>query len=497
MIGIYREDVEASSPRSRGLPPLRRIPFAPLVLLLAGTLLATGCATESSGDLGLTFGGERDLDEPISPDTGLDGGEAPASNEVVDAALDDVQSFWSRTYEDLYGEPYEPISGGFKPYGPNSALPRCGEAPLVYVEIAENAFYCPSSDLIAWDAVNLVPDLYEEFGGFTLGIVFAHEFGHAIQKRAGTLDQTIMSELQADCFAGAWTADVDAGNAEHFELTVTDLDRAIAGFLALRDTVGIDQSADAAHGTGFDRIGAFSEGFEQGPERCVEYPDEFAAGNLVIVEVPFTDQADFDRDGNLPLDELGPILLADLENFWTLLFQEQGQAWEPVEVVTLDPAADEVACGDRTFRGDELVGASFYCIDSDTIYVDGANLIPALYDIGDYAVATEVARQYAFAAQARSGNLDNTPATDLQADCLAGLFAYSGFSGNREGQGQELFLSPGDLDEAVIAFLSDSDASDEVSDDAASVATAFARFDAYRAGFMDGISACDALLEDG
>ena len=34
-------------------------------------------------------------------------------------------------------------------------------------------------------AVNLIPDLYDEFGGFTIGIVFAHEFGHAIQTRLG------------------------------------------------------------------------------------------------------------------------------------------------------------------------------------------------------------------------------------------------------------------------------------------------------------------------
>ncbi len=476
---------------------MRRISLTPLVLLLAGALLASSCATESTGDLGLTFEGDSNLDDPIAPDTGLDGKEAPTSDEVVQAALEDVQSFWSRTYEDLYGEPYEPIGGGFIPYGPDTGRLPCGNP--AYSEIAGNAFYCPSEDLIAWDDVNLVPGLYAAFGGFTLGIVFAHEFGHAIQKRAGTLAQgpTIMSELQADCFAGAWTADVDAGNARHFELTVTDLDKAFEGFLELRDTVGVDPTDDAAHGTGFDRIGAFTEGFEQGPGRCAEYPDEFAAGNLVIVEVPFTDQADFDRGGNLPLDELGPILLADLENFWTLLFQEQGKTWDPVDVVTVDPSVDEVACGDQTFSGDELVGASFYCLDSDTIYVDGVNTIPALYKIGDYAVATEIARQYAFAAQDQLGNLDDTPATNLQADCFAGLFAHSGFVGDRDGRGQELFLSPGDLDEAVVAFLSDSDASNEVSDDAASVGTTFARFDAYRAGFMDGTAACDALLAGG
>jgi predicted metalloprotease len=487
---------------------LRRTTVTLLALVLAGTVVATGCATERTDDLGISFEGDEgfdaadddldsDLDEPIAPDTGLDDGEAPSSDQVVRAALTDVDSFWSRTYEDLYGEPYQPIEGGFWPYGPSSEQPPCGSPPPGYDEIAGNAFYCPSADLIAWDDVNLVPGLYEEFGGFTLGIVFAHEFGHAIQARVGVPGPTIVAELQADCFAGAWAADVAAGNAEYFELTVDDLDQAVAGFLALRDGVGAAATDPAAHGTGFDRIGAFSEGFEQGAERCVEYPDAIEAGELVIVEVPFTEQDDFDRGGNLPLDQLGPILIADLESFWSRLFAARGEAWTPVaDVVSFDPATDEIDCGEDVHRGEVLVGASFYCAESDTIYLDGVNLIPALNQIGDYAVATEIARHYAFAAQARLGDLENTLTSNLQADCLAGLFAFSGFVGDR-GDDQELFLSPGDLDEAVIAFLRNSDASDAVDADDMSVGTAFERFDAYRAGFLEGAPACDALGADG
>jgi len=440
---------------------------------------------------------DQDIDEPIAPDTGLGGGDAPTSDQVVEAALTDVDAFWSRSYEGLYGEPYEEISGGFWAYGPDSEQPPCGAPPPDYSDIAENAFFCPSADLIAWDNVNLVPGLYEEFGGFTLGIVFAHEFAHAIQFRAGTEGDTVMTELQADCFAGAWTADVEAGNSDYFELTLNDLDKAVAGFLELRDGVGTDAADPAAHGTGFDRIGSFVEGYEQGLERCAAYPDMYASGELVVVEVPFTDQADFETGGNLPLDELGPLLLIDLENFWTLLFQEQGQTWTPVtDVIGMDPDVDEVECGGQIYSGDDLVNASFYCIDSDIIYLDEVNLIPALNEIGDYAVATEIARQYAYAAQVRLGNTDNTLGTNLQADCLAGIYAASGFSGNREGLGQELFLSPGDLDEAVIAFLLNSDSSDSVEAGNVSVGTAFQRFDAYRSGFLEGTVACDALLAE-
>lgn len=487
---------------------MRRTLPKTLALLLAGAALAGACAKESTEDPGLAFEGnegfepdenlDEQINEPIAPDTGLDGGEAPTSDQVVEAALTDVDAFWSRSYEDLYGEPYRPIEGGFWPYGPDTEQPPCGEPPPGYSDIAENAFFCPAADLVAWDNVNLIPGLYDEFGGFTLGIVFAHEFGHAIQFRADTQGDTVMLELQADCFAGAWTADVEAGNSDYFTLTLDDLDKAVAGFLELRDGVGTGAADPAAHGTGFDRIGSFVEGFEQGLERCAAYPDLYASGELVVVEVPFTDPVDFERGGNLPLDELGPLLLADLENFWTLLFQEQGQTWTPVtDVIGIDPDVDEVACGGETYSGDVLVNASFYCIDDDTIYLDEVNLIPALNEIGDYAVATEIARQYAYAAQVRLGNTENTLGTNLQADCLAGIYAFSGFVGNREGLGGELFLSPGDLDEAVIAFLLNSDASEDVEAGNVSVGTAFQRFDAYRSGFLEGTTACDALLDAG
>jgi predicted metalloprotease len=437
-----------------------------------------------------------DLEAPIAPDTGLGSGDEPSTDDVVEAALSDVDAYWQRTYEDLYGTDYEPISGGFWPYGPRSEQPPCGTPPPDYADIAGNAFYCPPDDLIAWDSVNLVPDLYEEFGGFTLGIVFAHEFAHAVQARAGVLGgPTIMTELQADCFAGAWTADVEAGSSQFFEVTLDDLDKAVAGFLELRDGVGTAAQDPLAHGTGFDRIGSFSEGYEAGPERCADYPELYERGELVIVEVPFTSQADFERGGNLPLADAVDLALADLEDFWAVLFQELGQTWTPVtDIVAVDPEVDEVSCGEQTYAGDELVSSSFYCVPTDTIYLDAVNLVPRLYEIGDYAVATELARQYAYAAQVRLGEEGNSAAANLQADCFAGVYASSGFLANR-GEGQ-LILSPGDLDEAVIAFLLTSDEGSDVErGDDASVGTAFQRFDAYRSGFIEGVAACDALVD--
>ena len=105
-------------------------------LFVAFALVTSACATEGTPDtasidvagdgLGPSGDGGTRADEPIAPGTGLTGHQAPSSDQVVKAALTDVSDFWQRTYEDLYGTPYQPISGGFWPYGPGTEQPPCG-----------------------------------------------------------------------------------------------------------------------------------------------------------------------------------------------------------------------------------------------------------------------------------------------------------------------------------------------------------------------------------
>ena len=78
-----------------------------LTVLLALAFVAGACAKEADdalvveGDSGFETDNDLDetIDEPIAPDTGLDGQEAPTSDEIVQAALSDVDAYWSRTYE--------------------------------------------------------------------------------------------------------------------------------------------------------------------------------------------------------------------------------------------------------------------------------------------------------------------------------------------------------------------------------------------------------------
>ena len=52
------------------------------------------------------------------------------------------------------------------------------------------------------------------------------------------------------------------------------LDQAVAGLLELRDTLGVPGYDAMAHGSGFDRVSAFQDGYEDGPTTCVAYEDE-------------------------------------------------------------------------------------------------------------------------------------------------------------------------------------------------------------------------------
>lgn len=446
----------------------------PAVRILVLALMVLSACTRSDLELGGdTVGG-------IRPEVDRSEGSGSDPDEVVDLALDDLREYWSEAFPRLYGDAFTPLRD-LVPYGPRTDVPRCGTEPLEYFDIAGNALYCPDEDLIAWDRVALIPDLAQRFGPLTVGIVMAHEYAHAIQARAGVAGATVTLELQADCFAGAWAADV-AERIDGFGSGDGSLDRAVGGFLELRDTVGVSAADPNAHGSGFDRVSAFQDGYEVGAAVCMDYETDPPS----VVAIPFVSVDDLNQGGNLPIDQLVGPLLADLESFFAELVASQGGDWDPVDaVVPVDPATDVVTCGDQDLAGEDLELASFYCVPDDTVYLDNVGLVPALDEIGDFAFGGELARQYAFAAQARLGILDRHLDTELHADCVTGVFAAAEFFG--EVPAQELVLSPGDLDEIVIAFLAFGSDADT---------TAFERTIAFRTGFTDGFDACEVLLVD-
>lgn len=83
-----------------------------------------------------------------------------------------------------------------------------------------------------------MPDLAAKYGDFTVAVVIAHEWGHAVQHRAEIDQPTVVLELQADCFAGAWTRHVTSSGTSRFEAGTRELDESLAGILSFRDAPG-------------------------------------------------------------------------------------------------------------------------------------------------------------------------------------------------------------------------------------------------------------------
>ena len=73
-----------------------------------------------------------------------------------------------------------------------------------------------------------------------------------------------------------------------FDVTAADLDTALAGILDLRDTPGTSTIDPNAHGSGFDRVSAFQDGYDNGLDKCKDYRDD----EPMVLELPFSSAAD-------------------------------------------------------------------------------------------------------------------------------------------------------------------------------------------------------------
>jgi predicted metalloprotease len=217
-----------------------------------------------SGDIG-GAGGEPQVDAiRTDTNTAFDYAEYTGTLEQVIGLLEE---FWARELPESFGAEYSSPSR-YVYYRPDEgAGPRCGtqQAP------PRNAFYCPAGDFIAWDETGLMIPYYVQAGDFAAAFVLAHEFGHAMQARLPQQEGFgVLTELQADCFAGAWASDVQAKDL----LDAGDLDEATLAVFTARDVPGTEFTDPAAHGSGFERTRAFADGYEGGAGACYPAPEE-------------------------------------------------------------------------------------------------------------------------------------------------------------------------------------------------------------------------------
>jgi predicted metalloprotease len=420
-------------------------------------------------------------------------------------AIADIQAFWRTTFPKVFGKPYNELQHGiFAVYPGRQGVPGCGSAQTSFTDVQNNAFYCFVGDFVAYDDEDLLPSLHKELGDAVIGLVFAHEWGHAIQQRADVDTQrtpTITAEQQADCYAGAWVAHLSRGENPALKFTDSDLKKALVGMIAVRDAPGAVSTDPAAHGSAFDRVGALQDGFLHGAEKCATY----IANPPPTIQFPFSQQelaTRGDRAGDAPFEDQPPSTDATAEKGIFQLIQQSLAVYWPFQLdkvgITFTPptaqAVDDLSkAGCDTIPSDATTLGAFYCKQSNKVFYDGP-LAKNQYDkIGDFAPATIVAIAWSEAVQDAQGSDLSGEDRALQDDCLAGAWTHDVIPGQAEepNDQQQTQLSPGDLDEAVQSLIA---RADEHTDDNV-VGSPFERVDAYRTGVLNGLAGCQARLQ--
>jgi predicted metalloprotease len=162
-------------------------------------------------------------------------------------------------------------------------------------------------------------------------------------------------------------------------------------------------------------------------------------------------------DAQDPLRNFVGVVLADTEDTWRELFKQAGRRYEDPKLV-LFTGAVQSACG----HAQAAVGP-FYCSSDHKVYIDLAfyrDLKERFHAPGDFAQAYVIAHEVGHHVQNLLGIADKVHAAraraseaqgnalsvrmELQADCLAGVWA---FHANRSRH----ILETGDLEQALNA----------------------------------------------
>ena len=395
-------------------------------------------------------------------------------------AIEDIEDFWTQHYSDSFAGTFSPVSG-LVSVDPNSSLSLCGEDASAF---DFNALYCASQDVIAWDRVDLLPVAKEFFGDMTINGLLAHEYGHALQRRAGLVNgtsSTLVREQQADCFAGTYMRWVAEGHSPRFTLNTTRaLDQVMAGAIAGRDPISTYDSLSlesSSHGTALDRVSAFQKGFDVGAEGCATI-----------------DSAEIQqRRGNLPQSLFDPAspqsdIAIDDETLSTLM-ELLGQIFAPAESPTLSPAAAGCSVGQQQ--------PVAYCPESNTIAVD----LPTLQQIGapadehqfvllqgDNTALSMVTSRYVLALQRERGLALNSAVAAMRTACLTGVAQRKMAEPIRGPSGNQLVLGAGDIDEAVSGLLTNGIVATDVS--GTPVPSGFTRILAFSTGLHGDADDC-------
>lgn len=203
--------------------------------------------------------------------------------EFADVVLTSTEDVWKNIFKQELGEQY-PITV-LTVYNGAVETAGCGTGKSSY-----GPFYCPGDKKIYLD-LSFNKELAEKYGAkgeFALAYVIAHEVGHHIQNVLGVLQKTnaqraemserqsnrisVMTELQADFYAGVWAHHVKAYS--DIQLSYADIADGMRAAAAVGDDHLQEQAYGSAnpesftHGTSEQRAYWFKKGYDTGDIRA-------------------------------------------------------------------------------------------------------------------------------------------------------------------------------------------------------------------------------------
>ena len=253
-----------------------------LVVSMCGGVDLTGGGGPSASGAGADTSrvAPADTDRYASCTTGDD---ANASEDCARIAVENsLYDYWNSILPQ-YDVPFTPAT--MQTFS-GATQTGCGQASSQV-----GPFYCPVDQGIYLDTTFFQQVLQGALdgpsGAFVEPYVLAHEYGHHIQNLVGTMNRVrtqqgprsdaVRLELQADCYAGAWTAAAtrtqDQGGQELFtELSDADISNAIEAAAAVGDdriqqkTQGQVTQESWTHGSSASRMKWFQTGMQAGDD---------------------------------------------------------------------------------------------------------------------------------------------------------------------------------------------------------------------------------------
>ena len=254
-----------------------------LVLALLAMLLGVNPLTILSGIPGGGFG------EPEQAPSGRPPAANDQSGQFVSVVLAQTEDTWGEIFRQGGEEYHEPALVLFD----GAVQSACGMAGS-----ATGPFYCPADQKVYLDT-SFFRELDQKFGAagdFAAAYVIAHEVGHHVQTLLGISRQvtqmrqrsdeatsnrlSVMTELQADCFAGVWARHLQESQGV---LEEGDIQEGLQAASAVgddriqRSTRGYVVPDAFTHGSSQQRMRWFRQGLQTGD---VNSCDTFNAAQL-------------------------------------------------------------------------------------------------------------------------------------------------------------------------------------------------------------------------